>query len=442
MIDQLPMLLFISLLVGAAIGLQRESNGQGDSLGSAGGVRTYSLVSLLGGLAGFFYTEQVSALFLFLLILIGVFVVAYYILGSLMTERLGLTNEMSIIYAFLISFLITSQLMPIRIALALLVVVLLVLSLKTKMRQWMHGISNKEIEAFISYAIITVVVLPFLPNTPFQLQDIPYIQTLLQSYHVDLGQWATLEIFNLRKVGLVVALVTGIDVFGYLLGKAIGNKKSFTLASFVGGFISSTSTTQSLAQKSKKTGVINSLVGAALLANMASFFQIFLLVGPLNSAWLVAITPTLVIIIVAAFVMAGIYLSRRTTETQEDTTQQEKKGAIFSLAPALKFAGLLIVVKLVTKICLVLFGQSGFIISSVIASFAGIDAIVINLADMAGGAITFKMALIVFILVNATNLASKSIYSFLQGDRRFAWKFVTSVGVIVASSLLGLLFLR
>jgi uncharacterized membrane protein (DUF4010 family) len=60
----------------------------------------------------------------------------------------------------------------------------------------------------------------------------------------------TLELLN-RKIWMIVVLVTGIDVIGYIT-KLLGSK--VTLTSFIAGFISSTSTTQSLAQKVKKTG--------------------------------------------------------------------------------------------------------------------------------------------------------------------------------------------
>jgi uncharacterized membrane protein (DUF4010 family) len=109
--------------------------------------------------------------------------------------------------------------------------------------------------------------------------------------------------------------------------------------------------------------------------------------------------------------------------------------------PALKFAALLIVIKIVTKICLILFGQSGFIISSIIASFAGIDAIIVNLADMAGHTITFKFAFITFLLINATNLLSKSAYSYLQGSKEFALKFFLSVLAIILVSTIWLFFI-
>ena len=307
------------------------------------------------------------------------------------------------------------------------------------------GITSKEIESFISYAIIALVVLPFLPNIGYKLIDIPFLSSVFSNLGINLGAFATLELINPYKIWMTVALITGIDVFGYVLGRIIGNKSSFTLASCVGGFISSTSTTQSLAQKSKKTGIVNYLVGAALLANMASFLQIFLLVGPLNGKWLITIIPSLLIMIVTAVILAIIFLKKKDKETNNENHPEEEKKAddnIFSLVPALKFALILIIVKLATKICLIIFGQSGFLASSMVASFAGIDAIVVNLAEMAGGIITYKFALITFLCVSATNLVSKSVYSYFQGNRKFAARFFLSVALVAVLSFAGVLLIK
>ncbi len=185
---------------------------------------------------------------------------------------------------------------------------------------------------------------------------------------------------------------------------------------------------------------VNHLVGAAVLANLASFLQIFLLVGPLNMQWLLAIVPSILIMVTTAGIIAYFFFVRK--EPDEGGNPESKKAtAIFSLAPALKFAGLLIIIKIVTKVCLILFGQAGFIISSIIASFAGLDAIIVNLAEMAGKSITFEFALLTFLMVNATNLLSKSFYSWLQGNRSFAIKFLISAVLIAASGAFWLLFI-
>ncbi len=432
-----PLQLFLSTIVGALIGLERESSSaEGNSADS--GIRTYALVSLLGSLAGIFFSKQIIVAFLVLAVSVCALIISYYIVGSAVTKKPGMTTEISLVATFFVGFLLATNIISVQIILALLVVILLILSVKEKTKKFMIGVSRKETETFISYAVVALVILPFLPNTSIRLGDISFLSSILSSYHVSLGSFGALELLNPYKLWLVVVLVTGIDVFGYALARIFGHKKSFTLTSFVGGFISSTSTTQALATKSRSGFSVNTLVGAALVANLASFFQVFLLVGPLNPGLLAKLSPIIFGIIFVALVAAVFFLTKKELQLvsvagAEEETKQDRK--IFSLKSALQFALLLTAVKLATKICLILFGKSGFIISSVLASLAGLDAILINLAEMAGKTITFNMALLTFVLVNATNLASKVVYSFIQGSRKFAIKLSLSMLVVVVSSL-------
>ena len=369
-----------------------------------------------------------------------ILLVANYVLGSITAKDFGITSELSAIIAFLIGLLLVLDIIPLQIVVAIFVVLMLILSLKSTTSQIVAGVSRQELQSFISYAIIALVVWPFLPDVGYKLVDIPVLPDILKGFNVDLSRFNSLDLINPRKIWMVVVLITGIDVFGYVLSKIIGNKKGFALTSFLAGFVSSTSATQSLAQRSKKTNFVSHLVGAAVLANMASFLQIFLLVGSLNPNWLASIIPGLLIMIFTSALLVVFFLKKKEPDTNE-SEQVQKTEKIFSLIPALKFAGILIVIKLVTKICLILFGQSGFIISSVIASFAGLDAILVNLAEMAGQTITFKFAFITFILVNATNLLSKTVYSYLQGSRRFAFRFLISALLIMAASSVWLVFI-
>lgn len=432
--------LILSLVFGATIGLERAGSSHGNN--GVGGIRTFSLIALVGALVGVFFTNNFSSLALLIAGGFLILLISYYVVGSSFSHDFGLTSELSVIITFLIGLLLMLDIVPLQIIVAIFVILMLVLSLKDKTSQIVAGISRQELQSFISYAIIALVVMPFLPDVAYRLNDIPVLPAILQGLNVDLGQFNTLDLINPRKIWMVVVLITGIDVFGYILGRIVGNKKGFALASFLAGFVSSTSATQSLAQRSKKTTFANHLVGAAVLANMASFLQIFLLVGPLNPKWLVSIVPSILIMIFTAGLIAIIFLRKKEPDTKDvkEKDQEAKSVKIFSLMPALKFAGILIIIKIVTKICLIMFGQSGFIISSIIASFAGLDAILVNLAEMAGQTITFKFAFITFLLVNATNLLSKTAYSYLQGSRQFAFKFLASAGVIVLAGSIWLFF--
>lgn len=429
--------LLLSAILGAAIGLERESNKQG--IGAIGGIRTYSLIALVGALVGVFSISGFSPLALLVAGGILVMLISYYIVSSLTTHNLGITSELSVIITFLIGLLLVLDIISLHIVIAIFVVLMLILSLKSKTTKIVAGISTQELQSFISYAIIALVVLPFLPDIGYKLKDIPVLPDFLQAFNIDLGQFSTLDILNPRKIWMVVVLITGIDVFGYILGRIVGNKKGFALTSFIAGFVSSTSATQSLAQRSKKTSFANHLVGAAILANMASFLQIFLLVGPLNPKWFVFIVPSIIAMILIAGVVAMIFLRKKEPPEQEQK-QEERSIKIFSLMPALKFAGILIIIKIITKSCLILFGESGFVIGSVIASFAGLDAILVTLAEMAGQTITFKFAFVTFLLVNATNLLAKTLYSYMQGSRQFAFKFLLAAVLIVSASAVWLFF--
>lgn len=445
MILSLPLKFFLAIILGAVIGLERESaygkefSEKKFNQGSLGGIRTFSLISLLGAIAG--YLSFSGNFSIYLIITIGFFVLIsiYYLVGSNLIKSTGLTTELAAVYAFLIGLFLTSEILPIQLVVALSVVLSLIMSIKKKIKSFALGIKRTEIDAFLGFAIIALVILPFLPNESYTLLDVPGIETMLGTYHVQAGFLEQLEIINPYKLWFIVALITGIDVFGYLLGKLAGQKQGWIMTSAVGGFISSTSTTQSLAQRSKEEQHINQLVSAAVIANLTSFFQVFVLVAPLNSEWLVKITPTLMLIILSAVGMAAVYIFKRKKgkEMEGDNKGEIKERAIFSLGPALKFAVILVVIRAVTKVSLAFFGQAGFLVSSIIASFSGIDAIVINLAEIAGGAVAFKAALFTLICVNATNLLSKAVYAFFQGKKEFAWKFLLSVSVIVAASFVG-----
>lgn len=437
----LPIKFLLAIIAGVIIGIERSGSFTGDKSGAAGGIRTFSLICLLGAITGVFFLNNLSLL---LALNFGIFfllLVSYYIAGSFLTRSFGITNELSYLYVFLIGFFIVSEILPLQLTISVLVVLTAILAFKEKSRNILLGISRVELESFIIYALIALVVLPFLPNVGYKLSDISFITNILSSYNVDFSKFSNLELFNPRKIWLIVVLVTGIDVFGYILKKIVGSKKGFAMTSFVAGFISSTSTTQALAQRSKKETFFSHLLGAALLANLASFFQIFLLVGPVNNQWLVFITPIILLLILSSGALSIFFLLKKEKNTKAKSSP-DKETKIFSLLPALKFAGILIIVKIVTKISLITFGQSGFVLSSIIASFAGLDAILINLADMAGKGITFQFALLTFILVNASNLLSKSVYSFLQGSRKFAINFFFSVLFIIALSLVGFILIR
>ncbi len=438
----LPFLLFLAGIFGALLGLGRENSNREEDTTS--GIRTFSLTSLMGGIAGVFYLADKMPLVALCMAAVSGLIIAYYVVGSLITRHPGMTTEILLLYTFFLGFLTVSELMPIQLIVALVVVAILIVSLKEQTKKIALGISTGEMRSFIVYAVLALVVLPFLPNTSVQLGNLPGLNEVLEGFNLELGSLASLELLNPRTLWFIVVLITGIDVAGYALGRFLGDKKSSLVTSLIGGMVSSTATTQALAQRSLRSQAVNGLVGSAIVANMASFFQIFLLLAPLNRTLLKTIAPVVFVLIVVSFLVALFFLSRHQQETAAitgvaDDVQKERK--IFSLKSALKFAVLITVIKILTKVCLALFGQAGFVFSSVLASLAGLDAVLINLAEAAGRTVALPTTALIFLLINATNLISKSVYAAVQGSRKFALRLAVAMLIIISSSVAGYLLL-
>ena len=440
--------ILLSLLLGAFIGLERESyeriynaeyhSKQKDIHGSLG-VRTFALITTLGAVVALLYYNFFS-LFLTINIAFMALTICYYVMGSILIKDNGMTTEVAIIFAYLLGQLISLEAIPAQIIIALTVLIVLILSQKQNLRSVIAGIQRVEVQSFISYAIIALVVLPFIPNINVRLMDIPGINTLLAAYNFSLGKMGELVLFNPFKLWFIIALITGVEVVGYVLEKTIGQKKGWIFTSIAGGFISSTAVTQSLAQKSQKSSAINQLVGATILANLASFFQIFILIAPINGLFLVQATKFIfAIILVSAALAAFFFLDKRKEEDLKETREQLQETEIFALKPAMKFALLFLGISVLTKTALLVFGSGGFILSSALAAVTGIDAVTLNLSELAGKTINYQTALWTLLIVNAINLLTKAAYSFIQGKREFAVKFTLSVLVIITISFLGVI---
>ena len=160
--------IIISFILGASIGFEREAyESQINKNRSSGrgslGVRSYALISLLGVLSGIIYKTHpfvfIFTIATFILLLFG-----YYILGSWFNRDIGLTTELAILLNFLFSVFLGLDVFSIQLIIALTVILILIMSLKSEIKTFVTRIQHYELDAFISYALITLVVLPFLPN--------------------------------------------------------------------------------------------------------------------------------------------------------------------------------------------------------------------------------------------------------------------------------------
>lgn len=440
--------LLIGFALGAAIGIEREVNEKSKQNELAKptaliGLRSFSMITVLGVITGILYSPLAG-----LSVLIGsaflILLLVFYILDTLQTKDPGITTELAMIFAFVIGILLTVNTFPIQLTIAITIVVVLLLSQKRKIKTVMEEIRFHEVNAFISFAIIALVILPFLPNTSYAVADIPGMKTFFENIGLGDAKLLNIDLLNPFKLWLIVVLVIGVDLVGYILEKIVGAKRGWLLASAAGGFVSSTATTQSLAQESRHSHKINPLLSAAVLANVVSFVQVAFLIAIINGVFLVKLLPVLGFMLVAgtAVLLYFLFIDRSDNQAlDQKEVHKEENEKIIDIGAALKFASLFLLISVVSKITLELFGNSGFFVATGVGALIGLDAVMINTATLAGNQIDYRVAGFAFILANAVNLFGKASYSFAMGKKEFAVKFLMSMIVIVIASLFGLFFI-
>jgi hypothetical protein len=93
---------------------------------------------------------------------------------------------------------------------------------------------ERDVTAFMQFVLITLVILPILPNEAY-------------------GPYAVLNPF---QIWLMVVLIVGISLVGYVAYKLFGAREGAVLGGLIGGLISSTATTVSFARRTaNKPGV-------------------------------------------------------------------------------------------------------------------------------------------------------------------------------------------
>ncbi len=442
----IPIKLLLSFLIGAAIGVERESSNTPKTSDekidvNSIGLRTFSLIVPLGTISALFFQDYLP-ISLFISISFGLILLAYYLVNSFTRKDIGITTEVAILHSYVLGICIGLEFLPIQLIVAIAVIMIMVLSRKHEINRVIASIRRNEIHAFVSFAIVALVILPFLPNYNLSIGDIPGVVSILASFGLDHSQMLNIGLINPFRLWFLVALVSGIDILGYILERFVRVKEGKLLTSLIGGFVSSTATTQSLAQESKRSNKFNGLVAAAIFANVASFVQLIFLTAPVNAVFFAKLFPILCVLVVSGSIV-GIYVHKRSKRYPSLDTEEllrDESKQIFSLGPALKFAIIFTLVKVISQVSLLYFGSKGVLLTSILASFTGIDAVVINLAELAGSTLTMQAAVFIVIIVNTMNLVSKSIYSAFQGKWEFTLRFATSMAFIVLSSLIGYLF--
>lgn len=340
--------------VGSIIGLEREFNTHGEAA-HLGGLRTFTLIAL----AGFIVGELAQHTHIYLLLaattgFMGLIGVAYFIQAQ--NQRLGLTSELGMLLTFFLGVLIAYG--HIQEALAAVVVITTILSLKEQLHDIVKKLTNEELFAFIKFIILALLILPMLPNQTFGPDNS----------------------INVRDLGLIVIVVLTFNFGGYLLLKFGSPNKGILLSALIGGLFSSTMIAWVFASRSRERPEYGPVYGAGIvLASSVMLVRVFILTAifafPVAKMLILPLSMMLL-----ASVVPAIISWRRDEQVQ---TGALDAGNPLDMKNALFFAGLYIATTLLMYYTREWLSASMVYVSAAITGIADIDAITLSTAKWA-----------------------------------------------------------
>ncbi len=409
--------LALALGIGFLIGIERgrHTRDQGGGVRIAG-VRTFALMGLLGGVAAMLTRELGVWVLGATILAYGGLVVAAHLLRTREIRDFGITTEVAELLVLLLGAL--AVLGDPTLAAAGAVATMALLSAKPVLHRWVEQIKRFELTATVELLVLSVVLLPVLPDRGF-------------------GPGGVL---NPYQLWWLVVLVAGISFVGYIAMKLAGPRSGLLLTSLFGGLASSTALTISFAKLGRRSPQMAPMLAAGVaLAAGIMFVRLGILVGLVNGALL----PELIWPIAAALATSLIAAAVLSLEAHTRDVRAEPSQGISNpseVTTALVFGGVLATIMLLSHYVREWLGEAGLYGLAAVAGLTDVDAISLSLARMDPDQLSPHVAVRAIVLAAVVNTVTKLGIVTAVADRSMAWRVAatTTAIALAAGSALAL----
>jgi uncharacterized membrane protein (DUF4010 family) len=409
----------VALAAGALIGLERQQDQAAEERPKIGGVRTFPLIALAGALSALAGQTLGVWTIIGTLVAVSAFLTVSFYKDWEHHGTSGITTPIAALLTFLLGVLALLPTVPLDtvhrylLIIASAAVVMALLSFKEPLHQAIRHVSDDDIYATAKFVILALVVLPLLPNRP-------------------LGPF---EVLNPFKIGMMVVLIAGLSFLGYITTRILGPHKGLATTGILGGLVSSTGVTVSIATQVKKSPHLAVPGAMAILAASSTMFaRILVIVGILNIGLLPFLLGSLGAMTVAGYGMVFLlYLQARRAPSDKAAVTHRNP---FELKSALAFGLLYTIVLLMTKAGQHYLGDQGLYASSLLAGTTDVDAITLSITQFHFEGLSPGTATIAITLAAMTNTAVKAILTAWLGGRHLAMQVAPGMAVIVVTGAL------
>jgi uncharacterized membrane protein (DUF4010 family) len=380
--------LAIGLLIGVERGWKEREAGEGDRVA---GLRTFGLIGLLGGGSALIAGEYgVLVLGFTFVALAGVLTSAYVANLGRRADNAGVTSLIAALLTFVLGAL--AMLQDVVPAVAAAVVTTLLLDVKPILHRWVSAIEGNELRAGLKLLLISVVMLPVLPNRGY-------------------GPWQAL---NPYEIWWMVVLIAAISFAGYLAVKLAGAHRGALFTGLFAGLASSTALTLHFARvAAREPRMAPTLATGILLACGTMFPRMMIIAVLINWSLLRA---SLLPIAAMTFVVYAAALWFMRTASRELETRAPMENPL-ELRVAVTFGVVLAVVLLMTKALESWLGHAGLMLLAAVSGIADVDAITLSLARASRGGDLTVVAVTGLVIGAAVNSLVKAGMAAVIGGR-------------------------
>jgi uncharacterized membrane protein (DUF4010 family) len=398
----------IALAIGLLIGLERGWKYRKAEEGSrVAGVRTYGLIGLLGGttalLAGRLGVVVLGIAFL----AIAGILTAAYVVNQESEEDAGITSLVASLLTF--AFGALAGLGEITAAAAFAVLTTLLLGFKPLLHAWVRALAGKELRAGLQLLLISVVLLPILPN---------------QGY----GPWQALNPF---EIWWMVVLIASISFVGYFAIKIAGTSKGTLYTGLFAGLASSTAATLSFSRAAHGRPESAPMLATGILLACGTMFPRMLVIAVLLNQQLLQplLAPATVMALVTYAAALYFWWATGRKGKQETATPLDNP---LELKAAVVFGALLALITLLGKALRAWLGAAGIYMLAAASGVADVDAITLSLSRMSQDELETGTAVLGIIIAAAVNSLVKGGMAVSIGGSALGMR--VGVPLFIASS--------
>jgi uncharacterized membrane protein (DUF4010 family) len=351
----------VAALVGLAVGVEREWTGH-----AAGwppqfaGVRTFFVLGLLAGLAGWFQASGRPAIAVVLLAGATVLTLLGYVLSARGERAEGVHGTTEAAGLLVLALAAAAGMGHLQLAAGATAVTLLVLYEKSRIHSAVQKLGQHELLAALQFAVLALVILPLLPPGPY-------------------GPFGGIRP---RTLWTVVLLFSGLNFAGYVARRVVGEAAGYGVTGLLGGLVSSTVVTLNLSPISRKEPELSRPLALGVLAAGTILLPRVLLVAfLLNPAVALALIRYLAPPFVAGAALVVIPFVREMRQRKKSGDQPAPRNPL-GLASAIRMTLMFQVVLMVVYVVEQEFGARGVLWSAGIVGLTDLDALTVAMARL------------------------------------------------------------